>query len=89
MEIVPEFIDAIVYSTQICYELVFGHSLRCLAFGNVGLVQICIQHDDGKRNEEDRVLVLEGTVLNITSIIFPVALAECRDDSINLLRLAW
>lgn len=50
------------------------------------LVQIGIEHDNGKGNQEYRVTVVKGTFLNVACIIFPVDLRERSHDAINLLR---
>jgi hypothetical protein len=52
-------------------------------------VQIGVEHYDREGNEKYSVLVLKGALLKITSIIFPVALAEGGNYSIDFLSFPW
>lgn len=49
------------------------------------LVQVCIEHNNGKGNQKDSVTVVKGTFLQVASIVFPIDLRECSHDAINLL----
>ena len=52
-------------------------------------VEIRVEHDDCKRNQEHGILVLKGAFVEIPCIVFPVTLAESGDDPVDLLSLAW
>ena len=51
-------------------------------------MKVCVQHDDGERDQEDSVLIMKWTAPVVTSVVFPVTLRKRGHDSINLLRLS-
>lgn len=51
------------------------------------LVQVSVEHDNGKRNQEHSVAIMEGTLLQVASIVLPVHLRKRSHDAINLLGL--